>query len=116
MIPHNVHVKNDFLVTSYYTEGVIITDASRPNNLVQVGSFDTFDGPNNSFFGTWGAFPFFDSDIVLASDIENGLHILQAKYTRATFFEGIVIDSTTCLLYTSPSPRDATLSRMPSSA
>ena len=95
LIPHNVHVKNDFLVTSYYTEGVIITDASRPNNLVQVGSFDTFDGPNNSFFGTWGAFPFFESDIVLASDIENGLHILQAKYTRATFFEGMVIDSTT---------------------
>ena len=26
------------------------------------------------------------------------------------------IDSETCLLYTSPSPRDATLSRMPSSA
>ena len=25
-------------------------------------------------------------------------------------------DITTCLLYTSPSPRDATLSRMPSSA
>ena len=25
-------------------------------------------------------------------------------------------DATTCLLYTSPSPRDATLSRMPSSA
>ena len=25
-------------------------------------------------------------------------------------------DGTTCLLYTSPSPRDATLSRMPSSA
>ena len=25
-------------------------------------------------------------------------------------------ESTTCLLYTSPSPRDATLSRMPSSA
>ena len=31
--------------------------------------------------------------------------------------EAIWIDhSTTCLLYTSPSPRDATLSRMPSSA
>ena len=27
-----------------------------------------------------------------------------------------VIDVNTCLLYTSPSPRDATLSRMPSSA
>ena len=29
---------------------------------------------------------------------------------------GINVDITTCLLYTSPSPRDATLSRMPSSA
>ena len=29
---------------------------------------------------------------------------------------GITIKANTCLLYTSPSPRDATLSRMPSSA
>ena len=28
----------------------------------------------------------------------------------------VVVPYTTCLLYTSPSPRDATLSRMPSSA
>ena len=35
------------------------------------------------------------------------------------FAEGLLVQSTmqhTCLLYTSPSPRDATLSRMPSSA
>ena len=30
--------------------------------------------------------------------------------------DGTVGDNTICLLYTSPSPRDATLSRMPSSA
>ena len=30
--------------------------------------------------------------------------------------DGKILKSTTCLLYTSPSPRDATLSRMPSSA
>ena len=29
---------------------------------------------------------------------------------------GVSTETTTCLLYTSPSPRDATLSRMPSSA
>ena len=29
---------------------------------------------------------------------------------------GLVLGSGLCLLYTSPSPRDATLSRMPSSA
>ena len=33
--------------------------------------------------------------------------------TAVRFYE---IDSDGCLLYTSPSPRDATLSRMPSSA
>ena len=35
--------------------------------------------------------------------------------TDALFSRGFVVVST-CLLYTSPSPRDATLSRMPSSA
>ena len=93
LVPHNVHVKNDFLITSYYAEGVIITDASRPNSLVQVGSYDTYNGPNSSLFGTWGAFPFFKSDIILASDIENGLFVLQPKYVRATFLNGIVTDS-----------------------
>ena len=36
--------------------------------------------------------------------------------TRATVLTGRTHDRTGCLLYTSPSPRDATLSRMPSSA
>ena len=31
-------------------------------------------------------------------------------------YEDQIMDSIACLLYTSPSPRDATLSRMPSSA
>lgn len=95
LIPHNVHVKNDFLITSYYAEGIIITDASRPNNLMQVGRYDTYDGPNNSFYGTWGAYPFFESDIILASDIENGLYILAPNYVRATFFNGLVKDKIT---------------------
>jgi len=93
LIPHNVHVKNDFLVTSYYAEGVVITDASRPDNLIQVGNFDTFAGLNSSFFGAWGAFPFFESDILLVTDIENGLFILKPNYLRAAFFEGVVTDS-----------------------
>ena len=31
-------------------------------------------------------------------------------------FKAVLAEFTACLLYTSPSPRDATLSRMPSSA
>ena len=95
LIPHNVHVKNDFLVTSYYAEGVVITDATRPHNLIQVGQFDTFNGSNDAFLGAWGAFPFFDSDIVLVSDVDNGLFILQPDYLRASFLDGMVKDSVT---------------------
>lgn len=93
LIPHNVHVKNDFLITSYYAEGVVITDASRPNNLVQVGQYDTYIGSNEGFNGAWGAFPFFESDIIVVSDQENGLFVLQPTYKRASFFEGIIKDS-----------------------
>lgn len=93
LIPHNVHVKNDFLITSYYAEGVVITDASRPHNLVQVGQYDTYIGPNTGFSGAWGAFPFFESDIIIVSDQGNGLFVLQPTYQRAAFFEGIIRDS-----------------------
>lgn len=93
LIPHNVHVLNDFLVTSYYTEGIIITDANRPQNLVEVGNYDTFIGLNGTFSGVWGAFPYFDSGIVLASDIGSGLFVLRPNYTRACYLEGTVVDS-----------------------
>ncbi|MEM6321017.1 MAG: choice-of-anchor B family protein, partial [Bacteroidota bacterium] len=97
LIPHNVHVIDNYLVTSFYTEGVIITDAKRPNNLIEVGNYDTFGGPNGGFNGTWGAFPFFDSGIVLATDIRSGLFVLQPTYTRACYLEGITTDSITGL-------------------
>ena len=45
----------------------------------------------------------------------------KATFTDGMIYEGDYLDGQrhgigTCLLYTSPSPRDATLSRMPSSA
>ena len=44
-------------------------------------------------------------DLAIQKLTENGQMVITLKET-----------DTTCLLYTSPSPRDATLSRMPSSA
>ena len=41
---------------------------------------------------------------------------IQAEAQFATDFNTITMPTKACLLYTSPSPRDATLSRMPSSA
>jgi choice-of-anchor B domain-containing protein len=94
VIPHNVHVINDFLVTSYYTEGITIHDASFPENIIEVGHFDT--SPNYSgsgYNGSWGAYPFLPSGVILASDIEEGLYILQPNYVRAVHVMGTVIDS-----------------------
>ena len=56
-VPHNVFVWDDFLIISYYTEGCIVVDASRPENLVQVGNFDTFLSGVGGFDGAWGAYP-----------------------------------------------------------
>ena len=67
------------------------------------------------------------TDTIAPADLESYFHILKAarrklQKTAAPSMPvipvpgGEVDDITDCLLYTSPSPRDATLSRMPSSA
>ena len=94
-IPHNVHVLNDFLVISYYTDGIYIVDASHPEALVEVGYYDTSPLSGTSFSGAWGAYPFLPSGVILASDGEEGLFVLRPTYQRAAFIEGMVMDSVT---------------------
>lgn len=98
--PHNVHVLNDFLVTSYYKDGLNIVDANRPANLVEVGYFDTNELDNGGTDGNWGAYPFLPSGLVLATDIEEGLFVFQVDYKRACYLEGKVTDATTTLALT----------------
>ncbi|MFK7922863.1 MAG: choice-of-anchor B family protein [Bacteroidia bacterium] len=89
--PHNVHVLNDYLFTSYYRDGLHITDASRPGNLVEVGYYDTADTlDGGGFNGAWGAYPFLPSGLILVSDIEKGLFIVQPNVLRACFLEGMI--------------------------
>ncbi len=95
VIPHNVHVWNDWLIISYYTDGGIIVDASRPTNLIEVGNFDTWLGGNGGFNGAWGAYPFLPSGLVLLTDISNGLFVCGANYVRACWLEGTVTDAVT---------------------
>ncbi len=95
VIPHNVHVWNDFIIASYYTDGCIIIDANRPENLVEVGNFDTFISTNTGFHGAWGAYPFLPSGLILVTDVENGLYILEPNYARACYLEGTVRDAST---------------------
>jgi len=95
VIPHNTHYFDGFLVTSYYTDGVVVIDANDPSNLIKVGSYDTFLGNDGGFSGCWGAYPFLPSGLVLASDINSGLYILQPEYERAALLEGTVTSEQT---------------------
>ena len=95
VVPHNVHVWNDYLIVSYYTDGCILVDASRPENLVEVGNFDTFIPNGVGFAGAWGAYPYLPSGLVLVSDMGDGLFVLEPNYVRACYLEGKVTDAVT---------------------
>lgn len=96
VIPHNTFVVGNYLVTSYYRDGVVVHDATNPANLIEVGSYDTspaFDG--DGFNGDWGVFPYLPSGNILASDIENGLYVLGPQFGPAAYLEGNVTDNAT---------------------
>lgn len=92
-IVHNTHILNDYAVTSWYTEGVVIVDNDRPNNLIEVAKYDFSDFEGDGFNGCWGVYPYLPSGNIIASDIETGLWVLTPTYQRACYFEGTVTDS-----------------------
>ena len=92
IIPHNTHVMGDYLITSYYSDGVVIHDITYPYNIIKVAEYDTFEGQTISYDGCWGVYPFLPSGTILAADITNGLFVLGPTYQQAAYLEGIVRD------------------------
>ncbi len=99
VIPHNAHFINDYVVTSWYTDGLVIMDVSDPFNIVKIAAYDTFKDEaaitGRWFQGVWGAYPWLPSGLVLASDINTGLYVFQPTYQRASLLQGTVTDSET---------------------
>jgi len=96
VIPHNTFVLGDYVVTSYYRDGVTIHDVTDPTNMVEVGNYDTSPAfMGDGFNGCWGVYPYLPSGLIIATDIENGLYILDPTYTRASYLKGNVTDSVT---------------------
>ncbi|MEY3238006.1 MAG: hypothetical protein RI883_2107 [Bacteroidota bacterium] len=98
ILPHNTHVLNNYLITSYYSDGIIIHDITHPNNIIKVGSYDTYPTQTTGFEGCWGVYPFLPSGTILATDITEGLFILGPTYVQASYLEGIVTDASTLSL------------------
>lgn len=99
VIPHNVHVKGDFLISSYYRDGIVVHDAKYPNNLIEVAHFDAYSQTGDGFDGSWGAYPYLPSGLILSSEINSSstgtglLLVLQPEYLNACYLEGNVKDS-----------------------
>ncbi len=98
---HNTHIinvaGNDYAVTSWYKDGFTIVDAGRPQNLVQVGNYDTYPGSGGGSVGNWGVYPFLPSGTIVVSNINEGLFVFTPNYVRACYLEGNIIDSITGL-------------------
>ncbi|MGH8250934.1 MAG: choice-of-anchor B family protein [Steroidobacteraceae bacterium] len=86
---HNGYTRGDLLYVSHYRRGLVVFDASDPEELRELGSFDTFLEPAANSAGTdgaWGVYPFFPSGTVVVSDISNGLFVLRDN--AATLSQG----------------------------
>lgn len=97
VIPHNTHVLGNHIITSYYSDGVVVHDITYPYNMIEVGNYDTYPQQTTSYDGCWGAYPFFTSGLILATDITEGLFILSPNYIQAAYLEGIVTDANTSI-------------------
>lgn len=98
---HNTHILGNYAVTSWYKDGFTIVDLSRPDNLVQVGNYDTYTGSGGGSDGCWGVYPFFPSGTIIASNITaqgtpNGeLWVITPNYVRACYLEGQITNGAT---------------------
>jgi len=93
-LAHNVHVDDNFLVVSHYTSGLKIVDIFDPLRPVEVASYDTYhQNDGGGYYGCWGAYPFTSNNYIYASDMQNGLYILDFDSVRAGWVEGMLFDS-----------------------
>ena len=95
VIPHNTHFINDYLVTSYYRDGITIHDVSDPTNMIEVGNYDSSPLSGDGFDGCWGVYPWLPSGNIIASDMQAGLLVLSPTYMRGCYLEGNVTDAVT---------------------
>lgn len=83
--PHNPFViGNNYVVCANYQDGIQIYDISNPASPVNAGYFDThyqsaIGNTGFGYVGCWGAYPYLPSGKLLASDMQNGLYVLNAS-------------------------------------
>jgi|GEM_PF-2989085 len=75
-IAHNIHVKGKYAYVAHYTEGVRVVDIQNPEIPVEVAYYDTYPGSAHATIGNWGVFPYYQSNRIIATDMNGGLFVL----------------------------------------
>lgn len=98
---HNTHIRGNWAVTSWYKDGFTIVDVTRPENLIQVGNYDTHTGSGGGSEGCWGVYPFFPSGTIVATNISaqgtntGEFWVITPAYIRACYLEGTITNGAT---------------------
>ncbi len=87
-IDHNLYIKDNIVYQSNYNAGLRVLRVDNLSNaqLTPIAFFDTKPGVETSdtrgegFSGTWSNYPYFNSGIIIVSDIEDGLFILRPQF------------------------------------
>lgn len=76
-IPHNQIVYDNKLYSSYYYDGLIVWDLDDPSQPERSWEYKTTDYEHRqNYEGAWGVYPFLPSGLVLVSDMQYGLFVL----------------------------------------
>ena len=84
-IDHNLYIRDGFAYQANYQSGLRILDLKNiaDGRLTEVAFFDIFpQGNQPRFNGAWSVYPFFPSDVVIVSGIEQGLFVLHPHLPR----------------------------------
>ena len=98
---------------------ILISGIQPGGQLTITTDVENYPGYENPIQGPWLMEQMQKQSLLVGTEIINN-HVekveLHGDIKKIYLDNGETISSKSCLLYTSPSPRDATLSRMPSSA
>jgi len=91
---HNVYVRGRYAYMSYYCSDMRIVDIADPRHPQEAGFYDLNGSSACSRFNSnWGVYPY--ADLLYASDMQNGLYVLEFANHVAANLSGLVIDAVT---------------------
>lgn len=89
-VDHNLYIRGNLVYEANYASGLRVLKLGDPGalDLTEVAHFDTYPATDGAtLFGAWSVYPFFDSGIVIVSDMGNGLFVLRPSLVRVPAIE-----------------------------